>query len=246
MARRDRRLLTTRLAKDVPAGQQGQPEHKAGDELVHITAVQVEDVGGVSFATPRASELILQEAKASLKRAARLRAKCLSQVRKIRWTQPGIKYRLSNDQLVFDFFGAAMSGIVDAYTAVDARLNEYFTTSITHEGQEVSTAQVQGYWSASKKLTVVVAETEYDWLADEALVARLAELKELRDIVSHVRSEHLRAGHPEFLEDGSRNLLWSRLLNDSDLERFGRLAEKLLDGLRRPTAPDSGESQVVE
>jgi hypothetical protein len=243
MTRRDRRLLVTKLAEDVPAGPQGQPAHKAGSDLVHITAAKVEGVGGVSFATPRPSELLLHEAKATLARAARLRKQCLSQTRRRKWTQPGIDLRITNDQLVFDFFGTAMSGIVQTYTAIDARLNEFFTRPVTHKGQEIPVDQVQGYWSVERKMDYLVANSGLTWLDESSLRSDVRELKELRDMVIHIRSEHIRGGHPEFIRDGGSSLLWTRLLNEQDLERFGRLAERVLEGLRsrRPDGIDKSE-----
>src|SRR5688572_16391184 len=116
MPRRDRRYVVTTLTKDVPPGPQGQPGHKAGTEVVLITAVDVEGLGGASFATRRPSELLLHEAKSELARAVRLRSRCLRQTSRPKWTQPAITRRLTNDQLVFDFFGAAMAGVVQAYT----------------------------------------------------------------------------------------------------------------------------------
>lgn len=227
---RDRRLAVTTLAQDVPPGPQGQPGHKAGTEVILVEAVQVDGLGGVSFSTPRPSELLLHEARADLKRAVRLRSRSLSQTARAQWTQPGIEFGFTNVPLLFDFFGTAMSGVMLTHAAVDARLNEFFTEPILHEGQSVSVEQIQGFWSVEKKLGLVAADAGLEAL-EEAVRDEVRELKELRDMVAHIRTEYIRSRHPEFLEHGNRKLLWARLLNDSDLERFGRLAERILDGL---------------
>ena len=241
MPRRDRRYVVTTLTKDVPPGPQGQPGHKAGTEIIHITAVDVEGLGGASFATPRPSELLLHETKSELARAVRLRSQCLRQTSRPKWTQPGITHRLTNDQLVFDFFGAAMAGVVQAYTAVDARLNEFFTGPVLHKGQSVPVEQVQGFWSVDRKLEYLANSGGMGWINDEGLRDEIDDLKELRDMIVHIRTDLIRSRHPDFLKDGGEKLLWHRLLNDSDLERYGRLAERLLDALRQSTA--NGENQ---
>ena len=51
-------------------------------------------------------------------------------------------------------------------------------------------------------------------------------------MIVRIRTDLIRSRHPDFLKDGGEKLLWHRLLNDSDLERYGRLAERLLDALR--------------
>lgn len=239
---RDRRLAVTTLAKDVPPGPQGQPGHNAGTEVVLVEAVQVDGLGGVSFSAPRPSELLLHEAKADLKRAVRLRTQSLSQTTRAKWTQPGIEFGFTNVPLLFDFFGTAMSGVILTYASVDARLNEFFTEPVLHEGQKVSVEQIQGYWSVEKKLGLVATRAGTESLAEE-VHDELRELKELRDMVAHIRTEHIRSRHPEFLEHGNRKLLWARLLNDSELDRFGRLAERILDGLAAAGLADNSASR---
>jgi hypothetical protein len=232
MPRRDRRYAVTQLAKDVPPGPQGQPGHKAGAEVVLITAVDIKGLGGTSFPTPRPSELLLHESKSDLARAVRLRTQSLRQINRPKWTQPGIAYELTNSELLFDFLGAAMIGVVQAYTAVDARLNEFFTDSVSHQGQSVPVEQVQGYWSVDKKLEYVTDATGATWFDEQRLRDELEDLKALRDMIVHVRTDTVHSRHPDFLQNGGEQLLWHRLLNDSDLERFGRLAEELLNGLQ--------------
>jgi hypothetical protein len=134
-----------------------------------------------------------------------------------------------------------MSGVMLTHAAVDARLNEFFTEPILHEGQSVSVEQIQGFWSVEKKLGLVAADAGLEAL-EEAVRDEVRELKELRDMVAHIRTEYIRSRHPEFLEHGNRKLLWARLLNDSDLERFGRLAERILDGLAARGYPDDSTS----
>lgn len=229
---RDRRYAVTTLASDMPAGPQGQPAHQAGAEVVLVESVQIEGLGGVGFPTPRPSELLLHAAAGDLKRATRLGRQCLSQAKAVRWTQPGIEHEITNDQLLFDFFGSAMAGLMLAYAAVDARLNELFTQPVQHKGERVPVEQVQGYWSAQRKLEHILRDRGDAWLGEED-VAGLAELKELRDMAVHVRTEHILGRYSEFTEDGGEKLLWSRLLNESNLSRFADLAERLLDGLRK-------------
>lgn len=227
---RDRRYAVTTLASDMPAGPQGQPAHKAGAEVVLVESVQIEGLGGVGFPTPRPSELLLHMAAGVLRRATRLGRQCLSQAKAVRWTQPGIEHEITNDELLFDFFGSAMAGLMLAYAAVDARLNELFTKPVEHKGEMVSVEQVQGYWSAQRKLEHILGERGDAWLAPED-VAELAQLKELRDKAAHVRTEHILGRYSEFTEEDGEKLLWSRLLNEGNLVRFADLAERLLDGL---------------
>ena len=238
---RDRRFAVTTLAEDVPPGPQGQPGHKAGSEVVLVEAVKVDGLGGVSFSAPRPSELLLREAKAALKRAVRLRTQSLNQTTRAKWTQPGIEFGFTNESLLFDFFGTAMSGVMLTYASVDARLNEFFTEPVLHEGQKVSVEQMQGYWSAEKKLGLVARRAGLESLLDE-VHEELQELKELRDVVAHIRTDQVRSRHPEFLEHGNRRLLWARLLNDTELDRFGRLAERILDGLAAAGTADNSAS----
>ena len=239
---RDRRFAVTQLAKDVPAGPQGQPAHKAGSEVVLIEAAVVDGLGGISFALPRPSELLLHGAKAALTRAARLRNKSLHQTARPRWSQPGVKFRFTNEVLLLDFFGEAMAGVMLAYAAVDARLNEFFTQPVEHKGETVSVEQVQGHWSVKRKIETIAQVTTLEWFND-AVSDELEELKILRDMVIHIRTDHIAGRYPGFLEDGNQSLLWARLLNEADLEKYGRLAERILDGLKNRTkSPGSDES----
>jgi len=123
-----------------------------------------------------------------------------------------------------------MAGLVLAYAAVDARLNEFFRHPVEHKGETVSVEQVQGYWSVKRKIDTITRTRTLDWF-DAARSDELEELKMLRDMVIHIRTDQVTGRYPGFVDDGNQSILWGRLLSEADFEKYGHLAEEILDDL---------------
>lgn len=142
-ARADWRRWETTLASDVPAGPDGQPAHPAGSKIVVITAVEIPDVGGVSFPVPRPSSLLFDAAARHVKLATRLRTQAVRQTKAGQWVQPGMERSFTNEPLVMDFFREAMAGVICVHAALDNFANELMPSDFVYDADGQRRTRVQ-------------------------------------------------------------------------------------------------------
>ena len=192
---RDRRRWTTTLAADIPPGPDGQPAHEAGAEVTVITAVNLLGVGGVSFAVPRPSTLLLEAAEQHLRVAARLRAQAVKQVRRVRWIQPGMEWSFANEQLVMDFFREAIAGIICAFAALDNLANELLPWDFAYTDPDVGQTRTRedlernsGIELRLSRVAALATGRTNLRTADPELWRRLTQLKVLRDDLVHAKA----------------------------------------------------------
>ncbi|MCP3877278.1 MAG: hypothetical protein GY701_02620 [Sulfitobacter sp.] len=209
--RPERRRWTSTLASPLPEGPQGQPGASIGAEVSVVDAVVVPDVGAVSMAVPRPSTLFLSQATWHLKKADRLRAACSQQVRDVKWGQPGLTRRFTNEPLVYDFFEHAMAGIVLAHTALDNALNELLPEDFTYtddKGQTRDREQIETGTGIELRLTRIAADATgvpNIRSAEPELFDRAMELKALRDDLGHAKLDRNYRG------DASKGTVFSEL-----------------------------------
>ena len=157
--------------------------------------------------------MLLDLAEPHVKRAVRLRAQLPHQVKHGKWIQPGFELGFSNERLVYDFLQEAMGAVLLLHTALDNYANESLPVDFTmsHEGQTVDRAQIEGFWGLPKRLTVVLPTVTGSESLESARPEEwrnLMVIKELRDDIGHVHLEDAYTGP----EDDPRGSIYSRLL----------------------------------
>lgn len=214
MSRRERRRWTSNLASDVPVGPQGQPAHMAGAAVSVIHLVTLPEIGNVSMTVPRPSSIVLDAAEKHVRRAVRLRKQLPGQTKRGRWVQKGHEVGFSNEELVYDFFEDASSGLILMHTALDNFANEQIPADFTYtlpNAQTIDRKQVEGNMSLPRRLDEVlpvVAGVESLRSAAPTTWGLLAALKEIRDDLGHVHLEQTYSG----AEDDPAESVWSRML----------------------------------
>lgn len=195
-----RRRWETTLAEAVPEGPEGQPAHPAGTTVTLTSAVQVKELGGISFTVPRLSTLMLEAAVNHARTGERLRARAVAQTRVVRWTQPGIERTFTNEPLVFDAFREAAAAIVCAFAALDNLANELLPWDFVYTdpdgGADRTREQLEANAGIELRLSrVAAAATQRPNLrADNPeLWQRLVDLKKLRDDISHAKASQAAA-----------------------------------------------------
>jgi len=226
---RERRRWTSTLAADIPAGPQGQPTHKAGATVAVIHLVVLPEIGNVSMTVPRPSSISLDAAEKHVKRAVRLRKQLAGQTKRGRWIQKRHEVGFSNEELVYDFFEEASSGLILMHTALDNFANEQIPADFTFVGsddQTIGRTQIEGRMSLPRRLDEIlpdVAGVESLRTAEPMVWELLSTLKGIRDDLGHV---HLEQTYTRESDDPSESV-WSRMLT-ADLEELLAAVEKAI------------------
>jgi len=223
--RTQRRRWISTLASALPAGPQGQPSHDVGAMIAVIDLVDVPDIGNVSMAVPRPSMLLLEPAITHMIRAGRLRDAAKKQIGKGKWIQLGFELRFTNEELVYDFFGEAMAGVILAHAALDNVLNELVPKGFVHNSKdgEWNRERIEKSMGLERKLTEIapiatgcpnVRDANVE-LFDQAM-----RLKVLRDDIGHAKLDRGYGG-PE-----SRRTIFSDLFS-ADLLGLTRCVQEV-------------------
>jgi hypothetical protein len=127
-----------------------------------------------------------------MKRAERLREQAKKQTGRNKWIQLGHERSFTNEELVFDFFGEAMSGVILSFAALDNLLNEMLPSNFEYKtGDEVwDRRRIESSAGIERKLTQIVpSATGRASLADAnpELFSTIVELKQLRDDIGHAK-----------------------------------------------------------
>jgi hypothetical protein len=187
--------------------------------VIHL--VSLPEVGNVSMTVPRPSSLSLDAAEKHVKRALRLRKQLAGQTKRGRWIQRGHEVGFSNEELVYDFFEEATSGVILMHTALDNFANERIPGDfalVTPGGQTIDRMQIEGHMSLPRRLDEVlpnVGGVTSLKTAAPPLWDLLSKLKSLRDDLGHVHLEQTYTGANDDLSES----VWSRLLA-ADLEEL--------------------------
>lgn len=189
-----KRRWTSTLATPIPPGPKGQPGHEVGAQVSVIDLVHVPGIGDVSISVPRPSSLLLVPAALHLKQAEEFCQIAKTQIERSEWVQDGHELSFTDEELVYDFFGEAMSGILLAYTALDNLLNELLPLDFEYKTEKEiwDRQRIESTAGVERKLTQFVpAATDRGSLAEGApeLYLRVMELKRLRDDIGHAKLE---------------------------------------------------------
>ena len=139
--------------------------------------------------------MLLDLAEAHGGRAAALRPQLVNQIEPIKYGQPGLNQRFSDEQLVFDFLQEAMAAVVLTYTAIDNFANESIPEQFSiadAAGTLVQRTQIESHWGLAKRLTLVLpAVTGKPSIETDKPItwSTLEVLKHLRDDIGHVHYE---------------------------------------------------------
>src|SRR5205814_1687540 len=183
----DPRRWTSTLATPVPPGPAGQPAHEPGALISVVDLARLPGKGNVSMPVPRASVLLLRQAEKHLRRPQKLRGQLGAQVVSRQWTQPGFEQTFSNEELLFDFFEEAMSGIVLAHAALDNFANESLPSEFVftdEKGKMWTREDIERRMALEKRLRAVLNSATGRpsvALAKPDLFERAMAIKDLRD-----------------------------------------------------------------
>jgi hypothetical protein len=172
------------------------------------------------MAVPRASVLLLRQAEKHLRRAQKLRGQLAAQIVRRQWTQPGFEQAFSNEELLFDFFEEAMSGIVLAHASLDNFANESLPSEFVftdETGKTWTREDIERWMGLEKRLQAVLsAATGRPDLAraKQALFERAMVIKDLRDDIGHSKLATAYTGPADAGLDQTRidGTIFSRLL----------------------------------
>lgn len=171
---------------------------------------------------PKPSAMFLDLAEINARRAARLRPRLASQIKSIKYGQPGSSNRrFSNVQLVFDYLQEAMGAVLLTYTALDNAANETMPANFSMPdaaGNIVNRSQIEGHWGIAKRLTLVlpmITGKPSIETAKPGIWSTLQTLKQLRDDLGHVHYDQCYTAPGQDPKEG----LFSRLFA-ADLHEF--------------------------
>lgn len=221
-----RRRWSTTITKDVPPGPQGQPAHQAGEEIQVVQVVTHPELGRVGFVAPSPARLLMSAASPRVKRAMRLQLQLPSQTTERGFIKPFMDRRFTSDRAVLDFFEEAMAAVLLLHAALDSYANESMPEGLTvsWKGQTLSRDDLEQR-GIKLRLTVALPAA----LGKESLETaraevwqRVAELKDFRDDIAHIKSADVYSNTP------TSETLFSRLLV-ADLHEFASAVEQAME-----------------
>lgn len=207
--------LVDHITKDVPPGPEGQPAIKAGTPIHLVQVLEWEGVGRVSFSAPRTSALLFDEGRKDIQRAIRMKRTLPQQTQARANIKPFSDRAFTNDSAAYDFFQAAMAGIVLCYAALDSWANESIPENfeMEHKDERLDRGRLEQF-GIERRLSLVLSTVmdKPNLMTDRPEIwEKVMALKSLRDDISHLRKEVAYAA--AYAGSDPAQTIYARLLN---------------------------------
>lgn len=192
-------IFKTTLAKDMPAGPQGQPVHEKGTEFSFASAIDTEKLGKFIMVTPNPvffyfnfTEQLIEEFKNELISIDSSQKE---------WhmfgsadTTPTDKFRNLDNDLLYSCIQKAMAIPIFLFTAMEAFANQMIPENYIYKAKradkvlEFDKKQIERCVGTEEKIGIILSDIYSKELKQSPLWAIFKDLKDLRDSLVHLKT----------------------------------------------------------